>query len=197
MGNRGAFFVSDPENSESHPNLPRETGGGFFIVPINSTVDLYDKRKNIMEYHRAEEIMSAIESRLATLSAKGIKTLRGRSIPSDGSALPRVNVYQGSDLPVENGVNTLALIDRELAVRIDAYVDAAPAQLDAALNRIRREVYVAMMADQNMMLPFVQTVMWKGDGAPEVPDPEAHPSVGRVAMSFAVRYRHSHGNPSA
>ena len=150
-----------------------------------------------MEHHRAEEIMSAIESRLATLSAKGIKALRGRSFPGDGSALPRVNVYQGSDRPVEKGVNNLALIDRELEVRVDAYVDAAPEQLDAALNQIRREVYVAMMAEQNMTLPFIQIVMWKGDGAPEVPDPEAHPSVGRVAMSFAVRYRHSHGNPSA
>lgn len=149
-----------------------------------------------MEHHRAEEIMSAIESRLAALSEKGINALRGRSVPDDAGELPMVNVYQGRDIPVDKGVNNLALIDRELEVCIDAYVDSAPEQLDAAFNQIRRDVYVAMMADQNMTLPFVQTVMWKGDGAPEVPDPLARPTVGRMAMTFAVRYRHSHSNPS-
>lgn len=149
-----------------------------------------------METHRAEEIMSAIGSRLASLSTKGIRAIRDRSFPRDLGQLPVVHVYQGRDIPVENGANSMALIDRELEVLIDAYVDAAPDQLDAALNQIRRDVYVAMMADQNMTLPFVQTVMWKGDGAPELPDAET-PSVGRMAMSFAVRYRHSHSNPSA
>jgi hypothetical protein len=155
------------------------------------------KQENKMEKHRAEEIMAAIGSRLETLLEKGIGTIRERNFPKDIGALPTVHVYQGKDVPVHHGANSLALIDRELEVRIDAYVETAPDRLDAALNQIRRDVYVAMMAEQNLTLPFVQTVMWKGDGAPELPEPEAHPSVGRMTMTFAVRYRHSHSNPSA
>lgn len=148
-----------------------------------------------MPSHRAEQVMVAVSTRLEALSALSISAVRGRTVPDSGTTLPQLNIYQGTEIPVEGAV-TSAFLDRELAVHVDVYANAASDPLDTVMNDLRKEVYAALMIDDNLGLPFVQKFTWKQDAAPEDLGAVV-PGMGRLAMTFAARYRHSRPDPSA
>ena len=68
--------------------------------------------------------------------------------------------------------------------------------LDTLLNQIRREVWVAMMADRTLGLPYVIDVRPLGDNEPELSD-ELEKGAARQRLFFLVKYRHSVADPGA
>lgn len=148
-----------------------------------------------MADHRAEQIMDAVVTAVTGLTTTGANVQRGRVYPVDEAALPALSVYMSADEPLdgEDGQSVFGYVDSELTVRVEAHVKGS-ANIDQTLNQIRAEVYQALLADYQLGLAFVQQIIWRGADEPELD--AADQKVGRQAFNWAVRYRHSAGDPT-
>ncbi len=143
--------------------------------------------------HHAEAIMQAILALITGLTITGANVARGRAYPVD--AVPALTLMQGEDA-LADGLQNMSFVDRILNVRIACYVKTG-AQFDTDLNQIRREVYVALMANRNLGLPnIVIDTTPAGDDEPELSG-DGEKNIGQQIMNFAITYRHSLTDPGA
>ena len=139
--------------------------------------------------------MDAVVTTVTGLTTTGANVHRGRVHPVPESDLPALSVYMGQDTPLdEDGQNVIGFMDSDLTVRIEAHVKAST-NIDQTLNQIRAEVHQALMADYTLGLGFVHQVIWSGAGEPELD--AADQKIGRQALNWTVRYRHSVTDPTA
>lgn len=144
--------------------------------------------------HRAETIMSTLVTTLTGLTTTDDRIKRGRAYPVAADGAPALTLEQGADQIVDE-VDNIAVVDRLLSVRIIAHVKTGD-QFDTALNAIREEVHIAMMANRQQGLPgVVIDTLPAGDDAPELEALEKN--VGTQVMNFAIMYRHSLTDPGA
>ena len=136
--------------------------------------------------HRAESIMSAVETAIIGLTTTGTRVVRARVRTVETA--PALSLEQGAD-DVNPELSNYPKIARELNVKIISHVkdnDTA----DSDLNLIREEVYSAMMADRKLGLSYVVDTDLIGDDEPEFTG-DADQVSGRQQMNFVVKYRHS------
>ena len=136
--------------------------------------------------HRAESIMSAVETAITGLTTTGARVVRARVRTVETA--PALSLEQGAD-DVNPELSNYPKIARELNVKIISHVkdnDTA----DSDLNLIREEVYSAMMADRTLGLSYVVDTDLIGDDEPEFTG-DADQVSGRQQMNFVVKYRHS------
>jgi len=143
--------------------------------------------------HHAEAIMQAILALITGLTTTGNNVARGRPYPVE--TVPALTLMQGED-SLANGLQNMSFVDRILIVRIVCHVKTGT-QFDTDLNQIRREVYVAIMANRNLNLPnIVIDTAPEGDDEPELSG-DGEKNIGQQVMNFAVTYRHSLTDPGA
>ena len=107
-----------------------------------------------MADHRAEQIMTALLAKLQPLATTGYSVHRARVYALTSDQVPGISLFMGPDEPVDDTIQTWSQIDSQLTVYIDAHVrDANTAETD--INRIRKEVVLAIMADYSLGLSFV------------------------------------------
>lgn len=147
-----------------------------------------------MADHRDEQILDAVMTTVTGLTTPVSAPVRGRVYPHDDSNLPALTVYMGQSTPVDEG--NVRYQDRYLEVRIEAHVKEATETLEQTLNQLKKEVYVAVLANRTLGLPFVHDTQWEGDGEPELQDGSNKPT-GSLEMRYRVQYRHSISDPSA
>ncbi len=133
---------------------------------------------------KTEQIMSSILTKVTGLSVTGSEVERDRDYPTDKDN--SLSVEQGAE---ELAERTNAFIDNFLTVSIVAYVKKTTAY-STQLNQIRKEVYIAMMADRTQGLSFVFDTIPSGIGAVEVVNTMDKPAA-RMAIEFTIHYRHS------
>lgn len=133
----------------------------------------------------AEEIMQAVVSVLDTALAATVD--RGRVDPLPDNLLPAVGVFQGADVPSES--QTLDFIDMELEVRTEVAASAVATQIETELNELRRQVYLAMMAEDALNLDYVIDVLPLGADEPSL-DGETERVIGSMVVNWVVLYRH-------
>lgn len=146
---------------------------------------------------RAEQIIAAIK---ATLSVPGLATTgtnvhRGRAYPFQESELPALLVYQGPD----ELVNELesSYLDWDLIISIEVYVQTVAEAVDTVLNRIRKEVHIAIMADyQQGLSAFVMETTPLAVQEP-VLNSEGDKPVATQRLDYVIRYRTSRTDISA
>lgn len=145
--------------------------------------------------HRAEQILSAIESNLTGLATTGANVFRGRVYTLDDSEVPAITIYQGSDDPLgEYGPSNVAFLDSELQIKVTAHVKTS-AKAETELNQIRREVHIALMNDYQQGLPdIVLTTFPLGASAPLLLGDGETPTA-LMDMHWAVHYRSSIDDP--
>lgn len=142
--------------------------------------------------HRAETIMATLETELTGLATTGANIKRTRTYPVDN--LPALTLEMGEDQVIEGSGANMQHLDRLLEVRVVLHVKTS-SEIETALNTIREEVHVAMMADRQHGLAYVIDTIVQGDS-----DAETEPAdqkVGRLTMTFVIMYRHSITNPGA
>ena len=143
--------------------------------------------------HRAETIMVAVEAVLTGLTTTGARVKRARAYELADADLPGLTINMGQDEIVEDG--NMAFIDRQLNIEIIAFVKGNSA-IDTTLNKIRREVHIALYADRTLGESFVIDTASNGDDAPEVSGNLEQPAASQK-LNYIVAYRHSVTDPGA
>jgi hypothetical protein len=141
---------------------------------------------------RAEQIIAAVKTTVTGLTTTGTRVQRGQVYNHEETKLPALSVFMGADIPVnEYQVN---LMDWDLTVRIEAvalietdYI-TQDSLIDQALNQIRKEVYIAVMANHKQGLAFVIDTD-PGPAAEPVLSGDGAKPIGTQVIDFTIRYR--------
>ncbi len=138
---------------------------------------------------RAEQIVDAIVTALSVpgLTTTKTRVFRGRVYPLQSSELPGLMVYMGPDTIV-NELQT-GILDWDLMIGIESYVQTVAEQVDTVANRIRKEVHIAMMADYTQGLGFVLETTPGLAAEPVLSDSNQPVSIQR--LEYIIRYRTS------
>lgn len=148
-----------------------------------------------MAEHRAEQIMDAIVANLTGLTTTGANIERGRVYDWEESALPALSLFMGDDVPVELEDQTYGYIDHNLQVLVDLHIKNITG-VESTLNKIKKEVTVALMADVTQGLSFVIDTEEHGFLRPDLSERADQPSL-QATGTFVVKYRRSRDDPSA
>ncbi len=146
-----------------------------------------------MADHKAEQILSAVITKVTSLTTTGTNVFRGRVYAVPDTNLPALCVFMGQDQIVGQWSHTH--VDSELTIHIDVKVKESTAQLDTKLNLIRKEISIALQADITQGLLFVQDTQ---EGAAAEPDlsGEADKPIASQRLEWIFRYRRNRLDPS-
>lgn len=144
--------------------------------------------------HREEQIMAAVQTAVTGLATSGANVDRGRATDVPPTKLPALRVSVGDDTIVEPWAQQL--LDSQLEVSIFALVHDSATNVETLLSRMRKEVTIALMANQTLGLAFVHSIVEIGARKPELAGEMAKPAASRE-LQFRVLYRRSRLDPSA
>ena len=142
--------------------------------------------------HRAESILSVLETTLGGLATTGANVARGRVWPVENS--PSITIYKDSDLASENQ-EVLDTLVRELNFNVEIHL-TAPGNPETTLNQIAAEIYAVLNVDITLGLSYVFDCALVGDSAPEIEASQDLP-VARMVSAWVVLYEHSKGSAEA
>lgn len=143
---------------------------------------------------RAEQILAAIKTLLIGLATTGSNVQRGQIRQHEADNLPALALTMGQDIPAAD--YQTGIIDWELTIIVEATASVAAAYtttesgLDGDLNQIRKEVYLAVMADHTLGLGFVIDIT-PGPASGAILSGEGSLPVGSQAIEFVITYRTS------
>ena len=145
---------------------------------------------------RNEQIISGIVTTLSVpgLATTGTNVYRGRTYPLQNVELPALAVYMGPEALVDELLSDF--LDWDLSVYIEAYVQTVAELVDTVLNRIRKEVHIAIMADYSQGLSFVLETT-PGNITETIANGEGNQPVISQRFEYIIRYRTSRTDISA
>lgn len=138
--------------------------------------------------------MAAVQAAVTSLATTGANIDRGRAEEIPVDKVPALRVEMGADENVDPWAP--ALLDSDLDVSIYAYVHEGSANVETKLNLVRKEVNVALMANQTLGLAFVHAIVEIGAGRPMKSGDLAKPAA-QMEFRYRVKYRRSRTDPSA
>jgi hypothetical protein len=134
----------------------------------------------------AENIMRAVVSKLA-VGLEYVTVERGRVDPFPDGALPGIGIYQGADEPREEGawpfIDSLLEVRTEVAARGETL-----AEVESALNDLRRRVHLLMMEPGALALAYVVDIVPIGTDEPTI-EPGAERLSGSMVVRWGIHYR--------
>jgi hypothetical protein len=136
--------------------------------------------------HRAESILSAIETTLNGLTTTGANVARARVYAVD--SFPSLSIYKGNDLAAESD-EMLDPLMRNLFFDVEIHINQS-GNPETHLNAIAAEVYAALNLDYTLGLGYVFSCEIVGDDAPEIEGAQDLP-VARMRSAWRVIYEHS------
>lgn len=134
--------------------------------------------------HRAEEILEAVKAALTGLPTTGARVERDRVYPPE--ECPALSLVLGAEEPLNDAEN---LVFQDSLLEFKVVVQIKSGSHSSELNKIKAEVYGALMANRQQGLSYVHDTGWQGDSEPEPERGEI--KTNRCEMRFAVAYRHS------
>ena len=145
--------------------------------------------------HRAEQIIAAVVTNVTGLTTTTTNVNRGRSTPQDAASVDWLDVYMGSDDPIDDDDQAWGFTDSELTIYIDINCKNNSAQIDTQLNLIRSEITVALWQDYQQGLPNIVIDMKR----PSFDKPEINGESGKITATmrstWVFKYRSSQTNP--
>lgn len=147
-----------------------------------------------MADHRAEQIMAAVQALVTNLATTQARVDRGRDDDIPATGTPALRVSMGDDLVVDPWTNQL--LDSDLELSIFAIAHDSATNIETLLNKIRKEVNVALVADHTLGLAFVHAIVERGARRPSLSGEAAKPT-GSMELQYQVKYRRSRTDPSA
>ena len=145
-----------------------------------------------MADHKAEQILDAIVGLVTGLTTTGANVFRGRVSPLKESISSSLSIYQGADNGSEFNWPSMY---SDLAVYIDINAKDSSEQIDQVLNRIRKEINIAIFAVDNLNLIFVKDVTETSAGEPELADGSNKPTA-LMRVTYKIEYNRSVTDPS-
>lgn len=138
-----------------------------------------------------EQILDDIKATLETIT--WLRVYRGRVYAHE--SLPAIVIRQGTDRPLDSdGYTNVSVVDNVFSVIIEAHAKSAE-DVESTLNRIRKEVYIKLMANITQGLSAVWNTVPRGADAPESVSGAEKPTA-MMRIHFDIYYRHSLTDPS-
>ena len=139
--------------------------------------------------HRAAQIVDAIDGLIrARVSAAGVKVFKHTRTRLDyeQDELPAISIDYGEDSPdVGATLNELASV---LTVEFNAVAQAPiEAELHDTLMELRAEIHVALMANFNLGLQFVEWTQYGPVDAPDI-NQEGETITGSLKSRWLIHY---------
>lgn len=147
-----------------------------------------------MADHRAEQIMAAVQAAVTGLTTTTTNVDRGREDDIPAANTPALRVSMGDDSIVEPWASQL--LDSELDVSVFALAHDSAANIETTLNKVRKEVNAALVANYTLGLAFVHAIVEVGARKPTLAGESSKPA-GSMELQYRVRYRRSRTDPSA
>lgn len=147
-----------------------------------------------MADHRAEQILAAVQTSVTNLTTTGARVERGHADDIPAAQTPALRVRMGDDTIVEPWAHQL--LDSQLEVSIYAVVHDSAANVETKLNQVRKEVNVALIANDTLGLAFVHSIVEVGARQPALSGELSKP-VAAMELQYRVLYRRSRTDPSA
>lgn len=144
--------------------------------------------------HRAEQIAAAVQTAVTGLSLTTDNVDRGVAEEIPEGDLPALRVAMGEDRVIQP--YSQQLLDCELDVSVHSYALDSATNIETLLSRIRKDVTIALMANQTLGLAFVQSIVELGAQKPDLAG-ELAKRAGHQELEFRVLYRRSRTDPSA
>ena len=138
--------------------------------------------------------MAAVKTLLTGLTTTGARAYRGRAFPVPVADANALLVFQGDD-EIDEERSTIFVVHSDLEVNIDVFAKEATAQVDATLNKIRREVAIALGADVTIGLAFVKGMLEAGTEIPDVSDEGDRPAAN-LRLIWEASYQRSRSDPA-
>lgn len=148
-----------------------------------------------MADHRAEQILAAVQLAVANLTTSQGRVDRGRGTEIPEASTPALRVAVGDDQVVDPWA--AQLLDSQLDVSIFAVAYDSATNIETLLNRMRAEVNVALMANQQLGLAFVHAIVELGSRKPTLTTVDSAKPGGSMELLYRVLYRRSRTDPSA
>ncbi len=142
---------------------------------------------------RAEQILDAVKTNLTNLATTNKNVNRGRIYKYEDAGLPALNIVMGDDQIIDELVS--GLFNWQLQVIIIVTIKTID-ELETRLNKIRKEVHVALMADYTQGLSFVIDTAPSTATRPELTGEGEKPTASQQ-LEFLITYRTSRADPSA
>lgn len=147
-----------------------------------------------MADHRAEQVLARVQTLVTGLVTTGARVDRGRDEEVPAESTPALRVVMGGDEIVDPWAQSL--VDSFLDVTVEARVHDSAANVETRLNQVRKEVNIALAADQTLGLAFVLAIVELGSMRPRLSGELARPAAA-MDLLYRVRYRRSRTDPSA
>lgn len=143
--------------------------------------------------HRAEQIVQAAKSAIATQSGIGasVRAHDSMELNAEDQELPAVSVNEGEDSPPdEDGSANLGYVDSILQLKLVLKCQGSTQQeVSTELFRLRAVTHRAMLAaPRTLGLDFVFGIRYGGASEPEY-STDGSPLAGRMECAFSVPYR--------
>lgn len=151
-----------------------------------------------MADHRAEQIMDAFVTEVTGLDTTKNSVVRDRPYNVELGDNCALSIYQGTDVPYEEGIQNWTYQDMVLTVVIEILVKAASSMpISQTLNQIRKEITTTLqaVADPPLGLSFCIEIEEGTSFEPQLEIAEQPTAVQR--FEWMVKYRRSRTDPSA
>lgn len=142
--------------------------------------------------HKIEQILDVFISLISGLTSTGLNVKRGRASPLKENISSALSVYQGADSKTEYN---WPCVYSQLSVYIDIHVKDSSEQVDQVLNRIRKEINIAIMAVDTLGLAYVNDVNEEGADEPDLSD-ESNKPTAVMRVTYTILYNRSVTDPS-
>ena len=148
-----------------------------------------------MADHFAQQIFDAVVTASTGLTTTGANVYQQRvfNVPSDVNYALSI-AFGEEELLGDYGYSNTRFVDADLTINITIHVREADGSLDQKLSQIRKELYIALMANYNLNLNFVHMIMPGNTSEADVS--AANVPTLSCQTSWKVRYRHSLTDPS-
>lgn len=145
-----------------------------------------------MADHKVEQILDAVMALVTGLTTTGDNVKRGRVSNIPQGTIAALSVYQGTDDTTEYNWPS---VYSDLTVYFDAHTKDSIEQIDQILNRIRKEINVAIMSIYALGLNFVVDIEETGAAEPELSG-EGNKPAAVMRISYSIMYNRSVTDPS-
>ena len=145
-----------------------------------------------MADHKVEQILDALLPLITGLATTGTNVERGRVSKLKEATASSLSVYQGQD---DTDNYNWPSVYSNLIIYIDIHAKDSVEQIDQVLNRIRKEVNIAIMAITNLGLTFIKDIEEGGASEPDLSG-EGNKPTAMMRLTYKVEYNRSINDPS-
>lgn len=149
-----------------------------------------------MSLDRSETLIKRVVQLCTGLETTGTRVHRDLVWNLEESETPGLLIDMGEEIAVgETAQAATGFIDQELDIIISPQVVTVDGSITSVLNKIRKEIHVALYADVTLGFSWVHKIYYVGRTKPTLTG-EGQKPIATQDITYRIHYRHSYADPS-